>query len=94
VKQGKLGYYIGHHSHVQSAEAGEEVIIKPGERDRAAQAFLHTVGARVCCHQTQDNYCSKRMLWCWVGAWAMGQSLLLDSAWGNCCRPLSAQHRH
>eukprot|EP00882_Tetradesmus_deserticola_P008745 GHRQ01009222.1.p1 GENE.GHRQ01009222.1~~GHRQ01009222.1.p1 ORF type:complete len:173 (+),score=31.56 GHRQ01009222.1:152-670(+) len=31
VKQGKLGYYIGHHSHVQAAEAGEEVVIKPGE---------------------------------------------------------------
>lgn len=31
VKAGKLGYYIGHHSHVQAAEAGEEVLIKPGE---------------------------------------------------------------
>ena len=31
VKQGKLGYFIGHQTHVQSAEAGDdEVIIKPG----------------------------------------------------------------
>jgi hypothetical protein len=50
VKQGKLGYYIGHHSHVQSAEAGEEVIIKPGERDRAAQALNCPVAS-----------CSRRM---------------------------------
>lgn len=30
VKQGKLGYFIGHQTHVQSAEADEEVVIKPG----------------------------------------------------------------
>lgn len=32
VKQGRLGYYIGHHSHVQAAEAGEEVTIRPGKQ--------------------------------------------------------------
>jgi hypothetical protein len=31
VKQGKLGYFIGHQTHVQSAEAEEEVVVKPGE---------------------------------------------------------------
>lgn len=30
VKQGQLGYFIGHQTHVQAAEAGEEVVIKPG----------------------------------------------------------------
>jgi hypothetical protein len=41
VKQGKLGYYIGHHSHVQAAEAGEEVIIKPGELGLQHAAHVH-----------------------------------------------------
>eukprot|EP00879_Flechtneria_rotunda_P032068 GHRR01035219.1.p1 GENE.GHRR01035219.1~~GHRR01035219.1.p1 ORF type:complete len:141 (+),score=15.37 GHRR01035219.1:575-997(+) len=31
VKEGKLGYYVGHHMHVKAAEAGQEVIIKPGK---------------------------------------------------------------
>lgn len=31
VKQGKLGYFIGHQTHAQAAEPGEEVTIKPGE---------------------------------------------------------------
>jgi hypothetical protein len=30
VKQGKLGYFIGHQTHVQAAEAEEEVVIKAG----------------------------------------------------------------
>lgn len=30
VKQGKLGYFIGHQTHVQSAEVDQEVTIKPG----------------------------------------------------------------
>jgi hypothetical protein len=54
VKQGKLGYYIGHHSHVQSAEAGEEVVIKPGERDRGCscagtRTALLPHAASACC---------------------------------------------
>jgi len=30
VKEGRLGYYIGHHTHVKAAEEGEEVVVKPG----------------------------------------------------------------
>jgi hypothetical protein len=38
VKQGKLGYFIGHQTHVQSAEAEEEVVVKPGEGTRGQAA--------------------------------------------------------
>jgi hypothetical protein len=38
VKQGKLGYFIGHQHHVQSAEADKEVVVKPGVRDRGSRA--------------------------------------------------------
>lgn len=31
VKQGKLGYFIGHQTHVKAAEMGEELTIKPGK---------------------------------------------------------------
>lgn len=31
VKEGKLGYFIGHQHHVQSAEAEQEVVVKPGD---------------------------------------------------------------
>lgn len=31
VKEGKLGYFIGHQHHVQSAEAEQEVVVRPGD---------------------------------------------------------------
>jgi hypothetical protein len=32
VKEGTLGYFVGHQTHVQAAEAGQQVVIRPGAR--------------------------------------------------------------
>lgn len=60
MKQGKLGYFIGHQTHVQSAEADEEVVVKPGE---AAEDYLPSStgnkqqgdGLCQCCRRCHDS---------------------------------------
>jgi hypothetical protein len=48
VKQGKLGYFVGHQHHVQSAEPGDkEVVVKPGG--------LHTALGH-CAQQTSSSW--------------------------------------
>lgn len=46
IKEGKLGYYIGHQTHVKTATAGEEVTIKPGELRHHTLSYS---GAETCC---------------------------------------------
>lgn len=63
VKQGKLGYFIGHQHHVQSAEPGDkEVVVKPGGLQTAfgplcAADELHLqlpVVRTACCNNQAD----------------------------------------
>jgi hypothetical protein len=49
VKQGKLGYFIGHQTHVQSAEADEEVVIKPGGDGASDLQHTQLIAVDCCC---------------------------------------------
>lgn len=52
VRQGKLGYFIGHQSHVQAAEAGAEVVIQPGEHASGRQL---AAAQAACCSRWQAS---------------------------------------
>jgi hypothetical protein len=67
VKQGKLGYFIGHQHHVQSAEPGDkEVVVKPGGLHTA---LGHRAQQTSCTCNSPDNTRQAAMIsgrGCWT----------------------------